>query len=67
MNLAGPANIVAELVVLTLALVWPYVGLRDYSTRMRKATVEAREKALEGPGQRLAAPRLGQHAEGLTP
>lgn len=45
-NLVDPANILVELVVLALALVWLYVGLRDYffSTRMRRAIAEAREK-----------------------
>ncbi len=50
-NLTDPGNVVTELVLLALALVWLYVGLRDFffSNRMKKAIQEARtkEKAVE--------------------
>jgi hypothetical protein len=43
-NLADPANQAAEAVVLVLALLWLYVGARDFafSSRMRKQIRKAR-------------------------
>ncbi len=48
-NLADPGTIAVELVVLALALVWLYVGLRDlsYSTRLRKQIADARVREKE--------------------
>jgi hypothetical protein len=48
-NLSDPANIGTELVVLALALVWLYVGVRDlrFSWRMKGEIRAARSKEKE--------------------
>ncbi|HEV2226264.1 MAG TPA: hypothetical protein VGR56_05595 [Nitrososphaerales archaeon] len=45
-DLAAPSNIVAELVVLALVLVWLYVGISDlrFSSRMKNEISGARTK-----------------------
>ena len=48
-NLTDPGTVGAELVVLGLALIWLYVGVRDlrFSSRMRAEIGEARSKEKE--------------------
>lgn len=48
-NLADPANQAAEVLVLLLALLWLYVGARDYifSSRIRKQIRRARSDEAE--------------------
>lgn len=48
-NLADPANILTELVILALALIWLYVGLQDlrFSSRMKREIKQARSREKE--------------------
>ena len=48
-DLVDPANVAVEILVLVLALLWVYVGLRDYafSARMARSIREARAKEKE--------------------
>jgi len=52
-NLADPANVAVELVVLVLALVWLYVGVGDlrFSSRLHREIGKAREKEGEIAGR----------------
>jgi len=52
-NLADPANVAVELVVLVLALVWLYVGVGDlrFSSRLKRDIGKAREKEGEIAGR----------------
>lgn len=48
-NLADPANILTELIVLALSIIWLYVGLQDlrFSWRMKGEIKSARSKEKE--------------------
>lgn len=46
-NLSDPANVAAEFLVLALALLWLYVGIRDYTFSTRLAREIRRARAQE--------------------